>query len=139
MDLIYGRGVNPKRVGVGLILIDPSGIEYTYAIHLTFPSTKNEAEYEALLAYLRISRKMKEQALKAKVNLKLVACQMNGEFVASSEETAKYLTKAKERTTLFKIFSIENIPRNQNQKADVLSKLASVTFNHLKNKILVYW
>ncbi|GJY77084.1 reverse transcriptase domain-containing protein [Tanacetum coccineum] len=87
--------------------------------------TKNEAEYEAFLAYLRIARKMKEQAPKAKVDLKLVACQMNGEFVASSEEMAKYLTKAKERATLFKRFSIENIPRNQNQKADVLSNMRS--------------
>ncbi|GKD67548.1 hypothetical protein Tco_1321638, partial [Tanacetum coccineum] len=32
---------------------------------------------------------------------------------------------------------MKNIPRNKNQKADVLSKLASVVFNHLTKEILV--
>ncbi|GJX62381.1 reverse transcriptase domain-containing protein [Tanacetum coccineum] len=48
-----------KGSGAGLLLIGPSGIEYTYALRLTFPSTNNEAEYEALLAGLIISWKMK--------------------------------------------------------------------------------
>ncbi|GJW48260.1 reverse transcriptase domain-containing protein [Tanacetum coccineum] len=126
-----------KGVGAGLVLIDPSGTEYTYAIRLTFPSTNNEAEYEALLAGLRMARKMKVQALNVKVDSKLVACQMNGEFVANDEGMAKYLAKAKEQAASFKKFSIKNIPRNQNQKADVLSKLASVAFNHLTKEILV--
>nr|GEX10391.1 reverse transcriptase domain-containing protein [Tanacetum cinerariifolium] len=68
---------------------------------------------------------------------KAPACQMNGKFVASNEGMAKYLAKAKEQAVLFKKFSIKNIPRNQNQKADVLSKLASVAFNHLTKEILV--
>ncbi|GJS23947.1 reverse transcriptase domain-containing protein [Tanacetum coccineum] len=126
----------PRGVGAGLVLIDPSGTEYTYAIRLTFPSINNKAEYEALLAGLRIARKMKVQVLNVKVDLKLVACQMNGEFVASNEGMAKYLAKAKEQAASFKKFSIKNIPRNQNQKADVLSKLDSVAFNHLTKEIL---
>ncbi|GKB98809.1 reverse transcriptase domain-containing protein [Tanacetum coccineum] len=40
----------------------------------------------------------------------------------------KYLAKAKEYSSRFKLFSIKNIPRNMNQKADVLNKLASVAF-----------
>ncbi|GKG15254.1 reverse transcriptase domain-containing protein, partial [Tanacetum coccineum] len=39
---------SPKGSGEGLVLIRPSGVEYTYALRLTFPSTNNEAEYEAL-------------------------------------------------------------------------------------------
>nr|GEU68636.1 reverse transcriptase domain-containing protein [Tanacetum cinerariifolium] len=88
-------------------------------------------EYEALVAGLRIAQKMKVHALKVKVDSKLVACQLNGEFVASNEGMTNYLTKAKEHTTLLEMFSILNIPQNQNQKADVLSKLALVAFNHL--------
>nr|GEU39513.1 reverse transcriptase domain-containing protein [Tanacetum cinerariifolium] len=80
---------------------------------------------------------MKVQALKVKVDSKLVPCQVNGEFVASSEGMEKYLTEEKEHTALFKKLSIENIPRNQNQKANVLSKLASVSFNHLTKEVLV--
>nr|GEV92994.1 hypothetical protein [Tanacetum cinerariifolium] len=53
-----------KGVGAGLVLIDPARTEYTYAIWLTFPSTNNEAVYEALLVDLQIVHKMKVQALK---------------------------------------------------------------------------
>ncbi|GJW13784.1 reverse transcriptase domain-containing protein [Tanacetum coccineum] len=57
--------------------------------------------------------------------------------MAISDGMTKYLAKAKELSALFKKFLIENVPRNQNQKANVLSKLASVAFNHLTKEILV--
>nr|GEV35328.1 reverse transcriptase domain-containing protein [Tanacetum cinerariifolium] len=76
-----GFGGNWKCRRAGLVLIDPTGTEYTYAIRFNFASTNNKAVYEALLAGLRIARKMKVPALKVKVDSKLVACQMNGEFV----------------------------------------------------------
>ncbi|GJX84273.1 reverse transcriptase domain-containing protein [Tanacetum coccineum] len=38
--------------GTGLMLIDPEGKEYTYALHFEFETTNNKAEYEALLAGL---------------------------------------------------------------------------------------
>ncbi|GJS31336.1 reverse transcriptase domain-containing protein [Tanacetum coccineum] len=60
-----------KGVGASLILIDPTGTRYTYAIWLNFPSTNNEAEYEALLAGLQIAEKIKARALKVKVDSKL--------------------------------------------------------------------
>ncbi|GJV30777.1 reverse transcriptase domain-containing protein [Tanacetum coccineum] len=49
----------------------------------------------------------------------------------------KYLAKAKEYIAGFGSFSIKNIPRNQKQKAVVLSKLASVAFSHLTKEVLV--
>nr|GEY26201.1 reverse transcriptase domain-containing protein [Tanacetum cinerariifolium] len=85
-----------KRAGAGLVLIDPTGTEYTYAIRLNFASTNNEAKYEVLLAGLRIEEKMKVRDIKVKVDSKFVAYQLNGEFVASSEGMAKCLAKAKE-------------------------------------------
>ncbi|GKA92563.1 reverse transcriptase domain-containing protein [Tanacetum coccineum] len=94
---LYTDGASSsKGVGAGLVLIDHMGTKYTYAIRLNFPSTNNEAKYEAFLAGLQIAEKMKVRALKVKVDSKLVDCQLNGEFVASSEGMTKYLTKAKE-------------------------------------------
>nr|GFB05738.1 reverse transcriptase domain-containing protein [Tanacetum cinerariifolium] len=126
-----GPDGNWKCRRAGLVLIDPTRTEYTYAIRLNFASTNNEANYEALLVGLRIARKMKVLAVKVKVDSKLVACQMNVEFVASSDGMAKYLMKAKELSAGFEEFSIENVPQNQNQNANVVSKLASVAYNHL--------
>ncbi|GJT60139.1 reverse transcriptase domain-containing protein [Tanacetum coccineum] len=126
-----------KGSGAGLVLISPTKTEYTYALRLTFESTNNQVKYEALLAGLRIAKKMGVQALSVKVDSKLVASQINGDYVACKENMIRYLTKAREYIKCFKSFRIKNIPRNQNQKADVLSKLASVAFNHLTKEILV--
>nr|GEW43080.1 hypothetical protein [Tanacetum cinerariifolium] len=82
---LYTDGALSLKGATGLVLIDPSGTEYTYAIRLTFTSTNNEAEYESLLAGLKIAHKIKVQELKAKVDSKLVTCQLNEEFVANSE------------------------------------------------------
>ncbi|GKB20728.1 reverse transcriptase domain-containing protein [Tanacetum coccineum] len=128
---------SPKGSGAGLVLIGPSGIEYTYALRLTFPSTNNEAEYEALLAGLRIARQMNISKIEVKVDSKLVANQINGSYEANKDSMIRYLAKAKEYASGFKSFSIKNIPMNMNQKADVLSKLASVAFNHLTKEVLV--
>nr|GEU96763.1 reverse transcriptase domain-containing protein [Tanacetum cinerariifolium] len=130
----------PER-GKGRIVLlnaeEPNGIEYTYALRLTFLSTNNKAEYEALLAGLRIARRMNISNIEVKVDSKLVASQINGSYEASKDSMIKYLAKAKEYTSGFKSLSIENIPWNMNQKADVLSKLTSVAFNHLMKEVLV--
>ncbi|GJT58036.1 reverse transcriptase domain-containing protein [Tanacetum coccineum] len=41
--------------GAGLILTNPEGTKFTYALRFRFEATNNEAEYEALIARLRIA------------------------------------------------------------------------------------
>ncbi|GJS50812.1 reverse transcriptase domain-containing protein [Tanacetum coccineum] len=135
--LYMDGAANSKGLRAGLVLIGPSGVEYVYALRLTFASTNNEAKYEALLAGLRIARRMNVLWIEVKVDSKLVASKVNGAYEASKGSIIKYLAKAKEYISEFKTFSIENILREDNQKADVLSKLATVPFNHLTKEILV--
>nr|GEX86879.1 reverse transcriptase domain-containing protein [Tanacetum cinerariifolium] len=104
-----------EEIGAGLVLIGPSGIEYTCALCITFSSTNNEVEYEALLVGLRIARQINISNIEVKVDSKLVASQINRNYEAS-----KY-----------------SMIKNMNQKADVLSKFASVAFNHLTKEVLV--
>ena len=49
----------------------------------------------------------------------------------------RYKEKSKELMNTFQTCTIKQIPRSQNKKADALSKLASLTFAHLTNKVLV--
>ncbi|GJU70866.1 reverse transcriptase domain-containing protein [Tanacetum coccineum] len=42
----------------GLILTNPKGVEFTYAMRFRFEATNNEAEYEALIARLWIAEQM---------------------------------------------------------------------------------
>lgn len=80
---------------------------------------------------------MKVEALDVRVDSKLVASQVNGEFVAAKESMIRYPEKVKQHVARFKSFKIRNIPRAQNHKAYVLSKLASIAFDHLTKEVLV--
>ncbi|GKG01032.1 reverse transcriptase domain-containing protein, partial [Tanacetum coccineum] len=70
--------------GAGLILTNPEGMEFTYALRFKFTATNNEAEYEALIAGLRIAARMGVRNLKANVDSRLVANHVLGEYVAYS-------------------------------------------------------
>ncbi|GKD12700.1 reverse transcriptase domain-containing protein [Tanacetum coccineum] len=66
---LYTDGAsNDHGSGAGLILIDPEGTEYSYAIRLNFTNSNNDAEYEALLAGLRIAVRMKVEKIHAFVD-----------------------------------------------------------------------
>nr|GEV39882.1 reverse transcriptase domain-containing protein [Tanacetum cinerariifolium] len=122
---------------VGLILTNPEGIEFTYALRFRFDATNNEAKYEALIAGLRISEQMGVKNLQANVDSRLVANQVNGTYVAKEVDMIRYLEKVKALTGSLKAFSIKQIPRSENKKADALSKIASTSFAHLSKKVMV--
>ncbi|GKE29230.1 reverse transcriptase domain-containing protein [Tanacetum coccineum] len=62
--------------GAGLILINPEGMEFTYALRFRFDATNNKAEYEALIAGLKIAEQMGVENLQANVDSRLVANQV---------------------------------------------------------------
>ncbi|XP_071729057.1 uncharacterized protein [Rutidosis leptorrhynchoides] len=121
--------------GAGLILTNPDGEEYTYALRFAFPVSNNEAEYEALLSGLRIAEKMGIKALKVAVDSQLVANQLNGTFKAIDPAMPKYLKIAEELANKFDSFSITQVPRSMKKKVDALSKLASLTFSHFAKDV----
>ena len=55
----------------------------------------------------------------------LVVGQVSGSFEAREDSMAKYLEKVKEFTPAFDNFNIKQIPRSENARADLLSKLAT--------------
>ncbi|GJV73945.1 reverse transcriptase domain-containing protein [Tanacetum coccineum] len=119
----------------GLILTNPEGMEFTYALRFRFDATNNEAEYEALSVGLRITEQMGVKNLQANVDSRLVANQVNGTYVAKEADMIRYLEKVKTLTGSFKAFSIKQVPRSENKKADALSKIASTSFAHLKGTL----
>ncbi|GJR60562.1 reverse transcriptase domain-containing protein [Tanacetum coccineum] len=123
--------------GAGLILTNPEGVEFTYAMRFRFEATNNEAEYEALIAGLRIAEQMGVKNLQANVDSRLVANQVNGSYVAKESCMVQYLEKVKTLASNFKEFSIKQVPRSENKKADALSKIASTSFAHLSKQVLV--
>nr|GEU39265.1 reverse transcriptase domain-containing protein [Tanacetum cinerariifolium] len=58
MDAFHGRILMCRRVRRRLILTNPEGIKFTYALRFQFAASNNEAGYEALIAGLQIAARM---------------------------------------------------------------------------------
>ncbi|GJU95076.1 reverse transcriptase domain-containing protein [Tanacetum coccineum] len=79
--------------GAGLILTNPKGMEFTYALRFRFDATNNETEYEALIAGLRIAEQMGVKNLQENVDSRLVANQVNRTYIAKEVDMIRYLEK----------------------------------------------
>ncbi|GKG26971.1 reverse transcriptase domain-containing protein, partial [Tanacetum coccineum] len=123
--------------GAGLILTNSKGAEFTKALRFRFEATTNEAEYEALIAGLRITEEMGVTNLQENVDSRLVANQVNGTYIAKEKDMIRYLEKVRTLTKGFRMFLIKQVPRSENKKADALSKITSTSFAHLSKQVLV--
>nr|GEY91807.1 reverse transcriptase domain-containing protein [Tanacetum cinerariifolium] len=74
--------------GAWLILKNPEGVEFTYALRFQFAASNNEAKYEALIAGLRIATQMGVQNIQANVDSKLVLV----EVIETKSITGKEVT-----------------------------------------------
>ena len=81
---------NRQGAGLGIVLISPDGLVVEQAVNLSFPTSNNEAEYEALLAGLKSTLYMKATELMVYSDSQLVVNQISGDYEAKDERMAKY-------------------------------------------------
>ncbi|XP_074360752.1 uncharacterized protein LOC141700998 [Apium graveolens] len=84
-----------KSSGAGLVLQSPDGFMIEYALKLDFPTTNNEAEYEALIDGLGLAKAVRAKNLQVIGDSRLVVAQVNGECEAKNDTMAKYLRVVK--------------------------------------------
>ena len=111
--------------GAGVILVSPEGVRLSCALRFHFKATNNQAEYEALLAGLRLAKEVSAHHLLIYSDSQLIVNQVNSEYQAKGEKMASYLEKAKELLGQFDTVTITQIPRNENTNADALARLAT--------------
>ncbi|XP_071739824.1 uncharacterized protein [Rutidosis leptorrhynchoides] len=75
--------------------------------------------------------------LRAYVDSQIIAQQVNGAFEAKDISMKRYLQFGEKISKNFETLEVVQISRNTNKKADMLSKLATLTFDHLRRKVLV--
>ncbi|KAI5323200.1 hypothetical protein L3X38_032272 [Prunus dulcis] len=68
---------NAQGCGVGLVLISPDKVVLEYAIRFKFQASNNVAEYEALLAGLRLAKEMGAKQIQIFSDSQLVVHQVN--------------------------------------------------------------
>jgi ribonuclease HI len=112
-------------VGAGTILISPSKIRTSYAARLEFSCRNNIAEYEALLLGLRKLNAMGIRRAILKSDSQVITCHIDKSSRARDLKLKKYLDTVRRMEASFEGFSVKNIPRGENEHADLLAKSAA--------------
>ena len=92
-------------------------------IHLNFPTTNNEAEYEALVAGLDLARAAGATSVVIYYDSLVITNQINGDYECKGERMKLYLDQVKRRVDDLRAKIIQ-IPRGENEQADRLAKAA---------------
>ena len=116
---------NGQGSGAGVVMQSPDDHTFKHAIRFMFKTSNNMAEYEAALAGLELARAVKASKVSIKSDSQLVVGQCTEEFEARDETMKKYQAAVRSRMTDFDEVTFQQIPRSENEKADVLAKLAS--------------
>ncbi|XP_056854988.1 uncharacterized protein LOC130509719 [Raphanus sativus] len=125
---LYVDGASSKQgSGIGLRLTSSAGETIEQSYRLGFSASNNEAEYEALIAGLKLALSLGIRELNAYSDSQLVASQFHGEYETRDERMGAYLEVVQNLTRQFDKFELTRIPRGENSSADALAALASTS------------
>ncbi|XP_074337280.1 uncharacterized protein LOC141674475 [Apium graveolens] len=118
-----------ERSGAGLILSSPGGFTIQQAITFAFKAINNQTEYEALLSGLRLAKSLGVRSLTIYSDSHITVRQTNGEYITKDPKLAQYQKMVRAILETIPDPTILQINREENTKADELSKLAQNTSN----------
>ncbi|XP_074299425.1 uncharacterized protein LOC141630519 [Silene latifolia] len=124
--LYYDGASNYMGYGVGIILISPTCKHVPVSIKLDFNVTNNAAEYEACLLGLHSALDLGLKKLLVHGDSSLVINQVGGSWKIKSQSLDPYQTRIEELEKYFEDIRYVHLPREENQFADALSKLAAL-------------
>ncbi|XP_075670208.1 uncharacterized protein LOC142639971 [Castanea sativa] len=116
---------NMAGAGAGIVVITPEDLKLEHSFRLGFKASNNEAEYEALLAGLRIVIDLGAKEVEVYSDSFLVVNQVQGNFEDKDPQMIEYLRLAKQMMGNFETVMIEQVAQGQNRHADSLATLAS--------------
>ncbi|XP_060187762.1 uncharacterized protein LOC132616966 [Lycium barbarum] len=116
---------NIKGSGLDIVLRSPAEELIRQSIKISSKLTNNEAEYEPLIAGLKLARGLGAEIVEAMCDSLLVVNQINGTFEVKDDRMQKYLEKVEVVLHRFKEWMVQHTPREQNTEADALANLGS--------------
>lgn len=127
MENVYGWSIQiivlePKA---GIVLVTSEDRSICYALKLNFPTTNNKAEYETLIAGLKLAKELEIKSLEIFCNSLLVVYQVRRDYQAKGQRLAPYLIQIQELLTGFEYYDITHLPRDQNKETNSLVKFDS--------------
>jgi ribonuclease HI len=111
--------------GARVVLIDPSGDQVKYMVHLEFKATNNMSEYEALIFGLSAALSLGIRQLLVKGDSQLIIKQVRGECSYNEPRLAAYLLHVRKLEKDFIALELQHVPQANNSTEDELSMRAS--------------
>jgi ribonuclease HI len=111
--------------GATAVLVAPSKVRTCYAARLDFSYTNNIAEYEALLLGLQKLKAMGIRREVLKTDSQVISGHVDKSCKVRDLKLEKYLDTVQRLEASFEGFSVKNIPRGENEHADLLAKSAA--------------
>ena len=123
---VHTDNSSTRNTGRARIMIrSPEGDIIKRVIRIQYATTNNEAEYEALLAGLKIAKTLGATELDDHSDSQLVVGQVNGDYEAKEGQMLQYLNLVRHLINRFHEVKLTRILREQNTAADQLARSAS--------------
>jgi ribonuclease HI len=123
--LFFDGSTRQQVGGAGVVLIDPSGDQVKYMVHLEFKATNNMVEYKALIFGLSVALSLGICQLLVKGDSQLIIKQVRGECSCNEPRLVAYLHQVRKLEKDFTALELQHVPRADNSVADDLSVRAS--------------
>ncbi|XP_070022366.1 uncharacterized protein [Nicotiana sylvestris] len=124
--MFFDGAVNAKGVGVGEILISPTGQHYPATARLQFFCTNNTTEYEACIMGMNMAIDQDIEELLIMGDSDMIIRQAQGEWETRDVKVIPYRQYIEDLSKRFKSIEFRYIPRCHNELADALATLASM-------------
>ena len=105
----------------------PKNTELSSTLRFGFQASNNEAEYEAPLIGLRWAKEMEAEMLEIYSDSQLIVNQVKSEYQAKEDKMMEYLGKVKDLLESFIEYTMAQISKEENSKANAFTMLASAT------------
>jgi len=115
-----GARGNPGPAAIGAVVSTPDGDELLAEHAYIGESTNNVAEYRGLLLGLELARRLGASEVEVINDSELVARQIGGQYKVKHAGLRPLFDEAMAALRQFDRWSVRNVPRAQNKRADAL-------------------
>ena len=129
---------NQHSRGASVVMLTPEGDKIECMIRLDFPTTNNEAEYEALIAGLDLVRAAGVENMIIHCDSQAITSQINDDYGCRNKRMKKYLEEVKGRISGLEVKFVQ-IPREENEYADRLAKATSAESMDASEQVLSFF
>ncbi|RDX67794.1 hypothetical protein CR513_53286, partial [Mucuna pruriens] len=117
LRIVVDGALNHKGSEVGVIFEGFDGVMMEQSLYFEFRVSNNQVEYKTLLIGMKLAKEL--------------GAQVNGDYQAKDPQLIKYWNKAQSQVASFERFTLFH-----NERADLLSKLASTRKSRLNWPII---